>query len=85
MPTTNDPEVAASNRTAKEIARDAALAHLRDCPDEWMETMIRRFFLETDKQLKLIEETRARTVPEQAQHARTLASLERTLERLSRM
>lgn len=85
MPQTNDPEVARDNRTAKERARDAELARLRDHPDEWMDEMIQRFFLETGKQLKLIEETKAREASEQERHARTLASLERTLERLQRL
>lgn len=85
MPQTNDPEVARDNRAAKERARDALLAHLRETPDRWMDEIMERFLLETDKQLKLIEETKARDVSEQASHARTLASLERTLERLARL
>jgi len=85
MPMTNDLEVARANRAARQAAQDAARAALRDRPDEWMDEMIERFFLETGKQLKSVEETKAYTVDDQAQHARTLASLERTLERLSRM
>jgi len=85
MPHTNDLTVARDNRAAKERVRDALLARLRESPDQWMDEIMERFLLETDKQLKLIEETKAREVTEQASHARTLASLERTLERLARL
>lgn len=85
MPLTNDPEAGREFRAAKDRARENELARLRDNPGEWMDEMIRRLFLETDKQLKLIEETKARDVSEQERHARTLASLERTLERLARI
>jgi len=85
MPIPNDPVVAAETRAAKEIAQKAEQTSLCDRPDEWMDEMIQRLFLETSKQLKSLENTKACDVREQDQHARTLASLERTLERLSRM
>ena len=83
MPKPNDPEVAAETRAANTLARLAGFEELGSDRDTWMEKIMDRFLLETDKQLKLVEKTKAHTVPEQAQHAGTLASLERTLERLA--
>jgi len=83
MPQPNDPQVAAEIRAANTNARLAEFEQLGGDRDRWMEKIMDRFLLETDKQLKLVEKTKAMTVPEQAQHARTLASLERTLERIS--
>ena len=85
MPLTNDPEAAQARRAAQAAEREHAQAYLRGHPDEWMDDMIRRLLLETGKQLSFVENTKALDVRDQAQHARTLASLERTLERLSRM
>lgn len=83
MPHPNDPVAAADTRAANLNARLAELEEIGGDRDGWMEKIMARFLLETDKQLKLVEKTKAFTVPEQAQHARTLASLERTLERLA--
>ena len=83
MPKPNDPEVAAEFRATNQNARLAEFDELGADRDRWMEKIMDRFLLETNKQLKLVEKTKAFTVPEQAQHARTLASLERTLERLA--
>lgn len=77
MPLTNDPEVAARARAWRDQARRAAEKALADTPEEWMDAMIKRFLLETSKQLAAIEQTKAHTVPDQAQHARTLATLGR--------
>ena len=84
MPIANDPQVAAEIRATKLNTRLAGFEELGCDRDGWMEKIMDRFLLETDKQLKLVEKTKAFTVPEQAQHARTLASLERTLEQLAR-
>ena len=85
MPLTNDPEVAARNRAWRDNARRAAEAALADTPEEWMDAMIKRFLLETSKQLETIEHTKAHTVPEQAQHARTLAQLGRNFAGFAHM
>lgn len=85
MPLTNDPEAGRQIRTANERAREDERARLRDNPGEWMDEIMDRFLLAIDKQLKQIEEVKACAIPEQERHARALASLERTLERLVRM
>lgn len=77
MPLCNDSAVAARQRAWREEARRAAEAMLADTPEEWMDAMIQRFLLETSKQLEALEQTKAPTIPEQAQHARTLAMLGR--------
>jgi len=85
MPKPNDPAVAASNRAWRESARRAAEAMLADTPEEWMDAMIRRFLLETSKQLEALEQTKAHTVPDQAQQARTLATLGRNFAGFAHM
>ena len=82
---TNDPEVAARARAWRDDARRAAEAALADTPEEWMDAMIKRFLLETSKQLEAVEQTKAHTVPEQAQHARTLATLGRNFAGFAHM
>ncbi len=77
MPLCNDSAVAARQRAWREEARRAAEAMLADTPEEWMDAMIQRFLLETSKQLEALEQTKAPTIPEQAQHARTLTTLGR--------
>jgi len=85
MPLTNDPAVAASNRAWRQSARRAAEAMLADTPEEWMDAMIKRFLLETSKQLEALEQTKAHTVPDQAQQARTLATLGRNFAGFAHM
>ncbi len=56
-----------------------------DIDDEWMDLMVKRLFRELDKQLNLIEKADPpKTAAEKAQVARTLASMERALGRLTR-
>jgi len=85
MPKPNDPAVAASNRAWRQSARRAAEAMLADTPEEWMDAMIKRFLLETSKQLAALEQTKAHTVPDQAQQARTLATLGRNFAGFAHM
>lgn len=85
MPTPNDPAVAARNRAWRESAHRAAEAMLAGAPEEWMDAMIKRFLLETSKQLEAVEQTKAQTVPEQSQHARTLATLGRNFAGFAHM
>jgi hypothetical protein len=57
-----------------------------DIDAEWMDLMVKRLFRELDKQLNAIENGKAPAEPAQkAQVARTLASLERSLGRLTRI
>ncbi|HEY4124244.1 MAG TPA: hypothetical protein VGM36_06485 [Rhizomicrobium sp.] len=57
-----------------------------DIDEEWMDLMVKRLFRELDRQLNLIEENKTPANPaERAQNARTLASMERTIGRLTRI
>ena len=76
---------AASLFAPRALARRAAEAMLADTPEEWMDAMIQRFLLETSKQLETLEQTKAPTIPDQAQHARTLATLGRNFAGFSHM
>ena len=57
-----------------------------DVDSDWLDDMVKRLFNELDRQMKQVEESRTGSTDAQgrAANARTLASLERTLERLSR-
>ena len=57
-------------------------------PDaEWLDTMVNKLIKELEKQLTVVSETSkdGSTPQSRAADARTLAALERTLERLSRL
>lgn len=57
-----------------------------DIDEEWMDLMVKRLFRELDRQLNMIEENKTPpTQAERAQTARTLASMERTIGRLTRI
>ncbi len=53
---------------------------------EWLDTMVKRLMAELEKQLNTVAGAPADSTPQaRAADARTLSSLERTLERLSRL
>lgn len=56
-------------------------------PDaEWLDTMVGRLIAELERQLAAVEKSKGKgTAQGRAADARTLSSLERTLERLSRL
>lgn len=59
-----------------------------DAPEnEWLDDMVKRLMTELERQLKAVAEARGEegTAQTRAADARTLAALERTLERLSRL
>ena len=82
MPIASDPVAAAENaaRRAQEKLKP------EDINSDWLDDMVRRLFNELDRQMKQVEESRTACNDAQgrAANARTLASLERTLECLSR-
>jgi hypothetical protein len=61
----------------------------RDINELWLDRMVKRLFLELQRQLSQVETAKPAPEIEQAglraANARTLASLERTLERLTKM
>jgi hypothetical protein len=85
MPRTNDSATARQQREWREAAYRAAETKLNDTPEEWMDVMIKRFLLETSKQLEALEQTKAATVADQALQARTLAVLGRNFAGFSHM
>jgi hypothetical protein len=57
-----------------------------DIDEEWMDLMVKRLFRELDRQLNAIEQDKVSDNPaKKAQVARTLASMERSLGRLTRI
>jgi hypothetical protein len=82
MPIASDPVIAAENaaRRAQEKLNP------EDINSDWLDDMVKRLFNELDRQMKQVEESRTGQTDAtgRAANARTLASLERTLERLSR-
>jgi hypothetical protein len=57
-----------------------------DIDEEWMDLMVKRLFRELDRHLNIIEKTDVPAEPAQkAQVARALASMERSLGRLTRI
>ena len=58
-----------------------------DIDSEWMNDMVKRLFRELKRQMCQLENLKegTSTGPDRAANARTLSSLERTLERLARM
>ena len=82
MPILSDPAVAAQNaaRRAQEKLTP------EDINSDWLDDMVKRLFNELDRQMKQVEDSRTASTDAtgRAANARTLASLERTLERLSR-
>ncbi len=63
-------------------ARKRAVAE----PDPlWLDEMVKKLIHELERQLAAVGKSKPRTTAERAADARTLASLERTLERLSRL
>ena len=82
MPISSDPAVAAENaarRAQEKLNPD-------DINSDWLDDMVKRLFNELDRQMKQVEDSRTGQTDAQgrAANARTLASLERTLERISR-
>lgn len=59
-----------------------------DINPDWLDNMVKRLFTEVQRQLSQVESFKAETntaVAEREKNARTLASLEQTLERLNRL
>lgn len=58
-----------------------------DIDTDWLDDMVKRLFKELNRQMCQLENLKegSSTGPDRAANARTLGSLERTLERLSRM
>lgn len=58
-----------------------------DVDTKWMDDMVKRLFKELNRQMCQLENLKegTSTGPDRAANARTLGSLERTLERLARM
>lgn len=56
-----------------------------DIDTNWLEDMVKRLFTELTRQLEKIETSAAETPSERAADARSLATLERTLERLMKL
>jgi hypothetical protein len=81
------------NQTSSPLADGAlSLAELRargvtphDIDTAWMDDMINRLFVELKRELAQVESARPGDATERAQNARTVDSLQRTLERLNRM
>jgi hypothetical protein len=82
MSLTPDSKIAAANAVRKQqedIEDD-------EIDSDWLDAMVKRLFNELDRQMKQVEESRTGQTDStgRAANARTLASLERTLERLAR-
>ncbi len=82
MSLTPDPQIAAANaarRQQEEFEHD-------EIDSDWLDAMVKRLFNELDRQMKQVEDSRTGQTDSggRAANARTLASLERTLERLAR-
>ena len=82
------------NETSSPLAQGAlSLVALRACgvtplniDNQWMDDMVDRLFVELKRELSQLENAKPTTdATERAQNARTLDSLQRTLERLNRM
>lgn len=60
-----------------------------DIDETWLDDMVKRLFVELKRQLSQVEKSKsipgAKAASERAADARTLASLERTLERLAKL
>ena len=82
MPILSDPVVAAENAARRANEK----LNPEDINSDWLDDRLKRLFNELDRQMKQVEESRTGSTDAQgrAANARTLASLERTLERLSR-
>ena len=78
MPNTPDPTIAVQNAVVP--------LQPEDVDSDWLDQMVKRLFNELDRQMKQVEESRTGSTDAtgRAANARTLASLERTLERISR-
>ncbi|HEY2069817.1 MAG TPA: hypothetical protein VGG48_09710 [Rhizomicrobium sp.] len=74
-----DPDIAAANRRAKELAR------LEEVTPEWMDEMATRVFNEIKRQIRQIENSKADDASKHAANARTLATLQHTLGEALRM
>jgi flagellar biosynthesis regulator FlaF len=81
------PQPAFGERTLAEIRAEGIGPE--DITEDWMDDMVKRLFRELKRQLSQVEN--AKPAPEthqaglRAANARTLAGLERTLERLARL
>ena len=56
-----------------------------DIDEEWLDQMVKKLFRELEKQLAAVAGSKPSDASSRAADARTLSSLERTLERLSRL
>ncbi len=83
-PMTNLPAV---RRETVPISPQAAGVRPDDIDSEWLDDMVKRLFNELSRQMYQLENIKQGTgsAPDRAANARTLSSLERTLERLARM
>ena len=83
MPLTPDPQSA--DESAAFEGQETQLKP-EDIDSDWLDHMVRRLFNELDRQMKQVEDSRTGSTDAQgrAANARTLASLERTMERLTR-
>ena len=81
------------NKTSSPLANGAlSLCDLRalgvkprNIDTAWMDDMVERLFVELKRELAQLEDGKPGDPKERAQNARTLESLQRTLERLNRM
>jgi hypothetical protein len=82
-PLTPDPESAPADAARKQQDK---LKH-DDIDSEWLDAMVKRLFNELDRQMKQVEESRTGQTDATGRtaNARTLASLQNTMEKLSRM
>ena len=83
-PMTNLPAV---RRETAPISPQATGVRPDDIDSEWLDDMVKRLFKELNRQMCQLENIKEGTgsAPDRAANARTLSSLERTLERLQRM
>lgn len=80
MPEANDPMAGRMRKLGGALIALGRLWFLRQYPDEWMDVMTQRFLLETERQLRAAEKTKAKAddIDRQAKSVRTLAQLGRT-------
>jgi len=76
-----------TNSAAQQCARQTDEPDARDIDSQWLDDMVTRLLKELNRQMCQLENLKQGTAtgPERAANARTLDSLERTLERLARM
>lgn len=86
MPIEADPVLGRTRQTEKDIAKQETQEWLRLHLPDWLDNMVRRLFLQLENQLAHVEKSAApENTGDEERNARTLASLERTLERLTQL